>query len=85
MTVRHLVDEAHVEDGMVTDPSVVRHGSVRAGKVEALAGTVDLEAHRDPSNAHGLDRCLVVEELEVGSPVLVEGDEWKWAGVGVRL
>lgn len=81
MTVRHLVGQSNVEDGVVADPSEVRHGSIRAGEVEALAGSIDLEAHRNPSNDHGLDRCLVVEELEVGSPVLVEEDEWSWAVV----
>lgn len=81
MTVRHLVGESNVEDGVVVDPSLVRHGSIRAGEVEALAARVDLEAHQDPSRDHGMDRCLVVEELKVGSPVLVEDDEWVWAVV----
>ena len=81
MPVRHLIDEDHVENGSIQDPSVVRHGSVRAGSVEALAGTIDVDAHLNPSVDHDLDRCLVVESLEVGAPVLTEGDTWKWASL----
>lgn len=81
MPVRHLIDRDRVEDGVVTDPSAVRHGSIRAGKIEALAGTVDLDSHLDPSVDHDLDPCFVVEALEVGSPLLTEDGEWRWASV----
>lgn len=78
MTVRHLIDESHVEDDSLMDPSVVRHGTIRGEFVDALAGRVDLEPHLDPAVDHDLEPCLVVESLEVGSPVVREGDEWKW-------
>lgn len=81
MVVRHLIDVDHVKDGRIQDPEVVRHGSIRAGQVEALAGRVDLKKHLNPSVDHDLERCLVVEDLEVGAPVLREGDSWKWASL----
>ena len=68
MNVRHLTAASNVaEDGSLIDPTAVRHGLIVAGRVSALAGLVDAETHLNADfDEHGLEKCAVVEALEVG-------------------
>src|SRR5262245_21822684 len=76
MLVRHLTAAANVDaDGWLIDASDVRHGLIVAGRVAELAGPVELESHLNSDFAdHDLERCVVVERLEVGAPVVRSED-----------
>jgi hypothetical protein len=69
MRVRHLTPAGNVRaDGSLIDPSLVRHGLLVGGRVAALAGPVDPLTHLNGDfEAHGLDACVVVDELAVGA------------------
>jgi hypothetical protein len=57
------------EDGSLIDPRAVRHGLIVAGRVSALAGSIDPTTHLNADfGEHGLEQVVVVERLEVGSP-----------------
>ena len=76
MQVRHLVARENVgDDGCVIDPLSVRHGTLRAGHVWALAGPIDAPTHLNLDfGEHRLDLCVVVEALEVGAAVVPGAD-----------
>src|SRR4029079_11839250 len=62
-------------DGWLVDPRAVRHGLVVAGRVAELAGLVEPLTHLNSDfEEHDLDRCLVVERLEVGAEILHSPD-----------
>jgi hypothetical protein len=83
MKVRHLTAADNVApDGSLIDPLAVRHGLIVAGRVEALAGPVDPLTHLNADFAeHGLEKCAVVERLEIGAPACFEeaGLRLAWA------
>lgn len=83
MRVRHLVEAANTEDDRVVDPTAVRHGTIRAGRVGAVAGQVDPETHLNADFPdHRVDACVVVEDLRVGAGVHRDGDGLVLAWVG---
>ena len=69
MRVRHLTSAENVApDGSLIDPAAVRHGLIVGGRVAALAGLVDAHTHLNAEfEEHGLEQCVVVDELAVGS------------------
>jgi hypothetical protein len=83
MKVRHLTAAANVaDDGSLIDPTAVRHGLIVAGRVEALAGLIDPLTHLNSDfTEHGLEQCVVVEQLEVGASACFEeaGLRFAWA------
>jgi hypothetical protein len=83
VSVRHLVAEANVgRNGLVLDPRQVRHGTVRAGRVWALAGEVDPQTHLNLDFAgHRLESCVVVATLAGGAAVRVVDDGYRLATV----
>src|SRR5215213_3661144 len=76
MRVRHLTAAHNVApDGLLIDPSAVRHGLLVAGRVSALAGLVDALTHLNADfDEHGLEQCAVVERLEIGAPACFGDD-----------
>jgi hypothetical protein len=74
MQVRHLVARDNLTpDGRIVDPTAVRHGALRAGRVHALAGPIDAETHLNLDFPdHRLDPCVVVEALSEGAPVIFD-------------
>jgi hypothetical protein len=72
MLVRHLTAADNVDPyGWLIDASAVRHGLIVAGRVAELAGPVELASHLNSDfDEHDLDRCVVVERLEVGAPIV---------------
>src|SRR5947207_15937263 len=76
MLVRHLTAARNVDpDGWLIDASAVRHGLIVAGRVAELAGPVELASHLNSDFAeHDLDRCVIVERLEVGAAVVRGAD-----------
>jgi len=83
MKVRHLTAADNVAaDGSLIVPTAVRHGTIVAGRVDALAGLVDPLTHLNSDfTEHGLEQCAVVERLEVGAPACFEeaGLRFAWA------
>lgn len=81
MRIRHITARANVDaDGFLRDPRLVRHGIVVAGRVADLAAPVDPLTHLNRDfPEHGLDDCLVADELAVGARVLWEGDRMRLA------
>ncbi|CAA9219826.1 MAG: hypothetical protein AVDCRST_MAG77-420 [uncultured Chloroflexi bacterium] len=72
MQVRHLVARDNLSpEGRILDPTAVRHGALRAGRVYALAGPIDAETHLNLDFPdHHLDPCVVVESLTEGAAAL---------------
>ena len=83
MRVRHLTAANNVApDGTLIDPAAVRHGLIVGGIVAALAGPVDPRTHLNSDfEEHGLEQCVVVDALVVGSAALFEeaGLRLAWA------
>jgi hypothetical protein len=75
MRVRHLVAAANVADGLILDPSVVRHGLIVGRRVAALAAPIDPLTHLNLDfPEHRLDAAVVVSTLETGAEVLLDVD-----------
>ena len=83
MIIRHLVAADNVDvESYVIDPARVRHGTIRAGSVEAIAAEIDAPTHLNRDfPAHALDVCIVVEALAVGAAVRAGDDGFVVAGV----
>jgi hypothetical protein len=68
MRLRHLVAADNVdEEGTIVDPTLVRHGILVGGRVDALAGPIDPMTHLNSEFDHDLEECVVVATLEVGA------------------
>jgi hypothetical protein len=72
MRIRHLTAAENVDtEGYLRDPALVRHGLVVGGQVAALAGPVEPLTHLNLDfPEHGLDDCLVAEQLAVRAAAL---------------
>lgn len=82
MRIRHVIPLAFVSDGVITDPSQIRHGIIIGKRVADLSGYVTSATHLNLDfPEHLIDRCLVVEAGEVGSPVCMDGDTFRFAMV----
>lgn len=83
MKVRHLVAAEDVDaNGFVVDASRVRHGTLRAGAVYALAGPIDPMTHLNLDFPdHACDRCVIVERLEPGARVVTRREQLVMAQV----
>ena len=81
--LRHLIGRENVAaDGRIADPAAVRHGAVGAQRVAALAGPIDPLTHLNLDfPGHRLTEAVVVERLEVGGAVLLDGDRFLLAWV----
>jgi hypothetical protein len=81
MRIRHLIAAADVDElGNVLAPERARHGVVVGGRIAALAGAVDPLTHLNLDFAeHRMATCLVAQSLDVGAPLMVEGDAWRVA------
>jgi hypothetical protein len=83
MRIRHIVSADNVDaSGFVGDPLLARHGLVIGGRVADLAGAVEPLTHLNLDFPdHRLDECLVAERLEIGAPLLWNGDRFRTARV----
>ncbi|HEX9369438.1 MAG TPA: hypothetical protein VF897_00455 [Roseiflexaceae bacterium] len=81
MRIRHLVAVDNLDsEGFIAEPRSVRHGIVAGGRVADLAGPIDPLMHLNLDfPAHRLDDCLVAERLEVGAPILWDGERFRVA------
>lgn len=74
MNVRHVTSEDNVDEaGCLIDPGFVHHGTVQGGVISALAGPVDPCTHFNADfREHTLGECVIAQQLEVGSPLIVD-------------
>jgi hypothetical protein len=81
--LRHLVGRENVApDGRIVDPRDVRHGVIAGRRVAALAGPIDPSTHLNLDfTAHVLSDAVVVERLQIGAAVLLDGDVFLHAPV----
>ncbi len=85
MRVRHLVARDNVDaTGHIVDATAVHHGLIVGRHVEALAGRIDPPTHLNLDyNDHVLDAAIIVNELVVGSPVVMDIQAMSFAVAGV--
>jgi len=81
--LRHLVERDNVApDGRILDPTEVRHGVIEARSVAALAGPIDPLTHLNLDfSGHELSEAVVVERLQIGAAVLLDGDGFRHARI----
>jgi hypothetical protein len=74
VTVRHITQADNVDpDGLMIDPSLVHHGTVRASHVASLAGPIDPTTHLNRDFAgHDLGECVIAVRLEVDAELVLD-------------
>ena len=83
MNIRHVVEASNVDNkGYVLDPSEVKHGVVRAGKIWSLSGFIDPRTHLNLDFVdHRVTDCIIASRFIKYAPVKIKQDGFVFAHV----
>ncbi len=83
MVVRHVVEISNVDgEDYVIDPSRIKHGVVRAGKLWDLAGFIDGRTHLNLDFVHHkVTDCIITTKFEKDMPIVIKQDGFVLAKV----
>ena len=76
MNIRHVVEASNVDDdGYVLDPSEMKHGVVRAGKIWSLSGFIDPRTHLNLDFVdHRVTGCIIASRFIKYAHVAIKQD-----------
>ena len=73
--IRHITSIGNVRNGMVYDPTLVKHGVIEAGRIADLSWWIDPATHLNLDlPAHLMNHAMVATRLEIGARILANGD-----------
>jgi hypothetical protein len=83
LNVRHVVEASNVGDeGYVLNPSMVKHGVVRAGKIWSLSGFIDPRTHLNLDFVdHRVTDCIIASRFIRYAAVRIKHDGFVFAHV----
>ncbi len=83
MNIRHVVEASNVDgEGYVLDPSKVKHGVVRAGKIWSLSGFIDPGTHLNLDFVdHRVTGCIITSRFIRYAAVRIKLDGFVFAHV----
>jgi hypothetical protein len=81
--IKHITSIDNIRNGMVYDPTMVKHGVVTEKRISDLSWWIDPETHLNLDlPAHLLDLVFVATRLEKGAKILANSDGFVIAPVG---
>jgi len=73
--IQHITSIDNIRNGMVRDPTMVKHGVVNANRIADLSWWIDPATHLNLDlPAQLMDLVFVATRLEKGAKILVDGD-----------
>ncbi len=84
--IRHLTSVYNTKNNEIIDPLKVKHGVIVALKVADLSGWIDPLTHLNLDFPEHLMKIVhVVDRLEVGGKIILDGDRFKYVIVNPKF
>jgi hypothetical protein len=80
--IQHITSIDNIRNGMVHDPTMVKHGVITANRISDLSWWIDPATHLNLDlPAHLMNLVFVATRLEKGARILADGDRFVIAPV----
>jgi hypothetical protein len=80
--IRHITSIDNIRNGVVYDPTMVKHGVVTQNRISDLSWWIDPSTHLNlDMPAHLMNLVLVATRLEKGAKILADGNTFVIAPV----